>query len=521
MKKLFTIFLLMFAFSISKSQINIEPPTDDAFIYEYQQVTNFGSSSNLIQGLDVSGYESRILIKWDLSSLPSCITIDDAQIRLDQTTTDPAITVDIYRINESWNESQVNWSNQPTNITWVGSYTFNNTVGLKYIPVTTLVNYWNTNNNSNYGIILHTNSSLSANGDIHAFDSKEASSADPRLIITYTSGGTASTDPSGINSTPNPPTICSGKTVQLAVSGGSLGTGAQWKWYKGSCGGIYVDAGINIAVSPTSTTTYYVRAEGDCNTTSCASITVTVIPNPSAIATTQQHTTCGNNNGSVTASGGVSCSWSGGLGNVCTKTGVAAGTYTVTITDSNGCTDTDQTTVNSSTAPSTPPNPTSNSPQPDSVTITRSGTPPSGETWYWQGTSCGTNTSLGSGTTYNATSSDTYYIRAYKSSGSCWSSGCGSTSVIVGIKEIEFLNYFNIHPNPTPGTFILEMELTKLTNFEIKILNILGQVVYEEKLRDISGKYQKAINMSNSSKGIYNLQLINNEEVLNKKIILQ
>src|SRR5205085_9791387 len=59
-----------------------------------------------------------------------------------------------------------------------------------------------------------------------------------------------------------------------------------------------------------------------------------------------------------------------------------------------------------------PANPTSNSPQSGSVAITRSGSPPPGEVWYWQNTSCGTSTGYGSGSTYNATASGTYYIRS-------------------------------------------------------------------------------------------------------------
>lgn len=88
--------------------------------------------------------------------------------------------------------------------------------------------------------------------------------------------------------------------------------------------------------------------------------------------------------------------------------------------------------VTYTTTASTPPNSTSNSPQCGIVTITRSGTPPGGETWYWQGTLCGTSTSFGSGSTFTVTSSGTYYIRAYNSTGNCWSVGCGSVSVTVG-----------------------------------------------------------------------------------------
>lgn len=74
-------------------------------------------------------------------------------------------------------------------------------------------------------------------------------------------------------------TICNGSSTSLTVSGGSLGTGASWSWYSGSCAGTPVGTGNSINVSPTSNTTYYVKAVGTCNTTACASQTVTVETN--------------------------------------------------------------------------------------------------------------------------------------------------------------------------------------------------------------------------------------------------
>jgi len=70
-----------------------------------------------------------------------------------------------------------------------------------------------------------------------------------------------------------------GNATSLSVSGGSLGTGAQWRWYSGSCGGTPAGTGTTISVSPTSATTYYARAEGTCNTTACASVTVNLCVN--------------------------------------------------------------------------------------------------------------------------------------------------------------------------------------------------------------------------------------------------
>ncbi|MBK7432715.1 MAG: T9SS type A sorting domain-containing protein [Chitinophagaceae bacterium] len=78
------------------------------------------------------------------------------------------------------------------------------------------------------------------------------------------------------SATKNKDNICAGFSVNLGITGGSLGTGGSWKWYSGSCGGTLVGTGSSISVSPTATTTYYVRAEGDCNNTACQQVTITI-----------------------------------------------------------------------------------------------------------------------------------------------------------------------------------------------------------------------------------------------------
>jgi hypothetical protein len=66
----------------------------------------------------------------------------------------------------------------------------------------------------------------------------------------------------------------------LSVSGGLLGTGASWKWYSVSCGGTLIGTGSSVTVGPTVDTTYFVRADGTCNSTTCVSVGVTVNPLP-------------------------------------------------------------------------------------------------------------------------------------------------------------------------------------------------------------------------------------------------
>lgn len=76
------------------------------------------------------------------------------------------------------------------------------------------------------------------------------------------------------------PIICVGESSALSVDGGGLGTDAEWNWYAGDCTGTPFGTGETITVNPVINTTYFVQAIGECNTTTCASITILVSPDP-------------------------------------------------------------------------------------------------------------------------------------------------------------------------------------------------------------------------------------------------
>ena len=96
------------------------------------------------------------------------------------------------------------------------------------------------------------------------------------LVSILVSTLSLSGDPTAINAAPTASICPGGGPVNLSVLGGSLGAGADWQWYSGTCGGTSSGSGLSISVSPAVTTTYYARAEGTCGTTNCASLTVVV-----------------------------------------------------------------------------------------------------------------------------------------------------------------------------------------------------------------------------------------------------
>ncbi|MCG3167509.1 MAG: hypothetical protein POELPBGB_03301 [Bacteroidia bacterium] len=143
-----------------------------------------------------------------------------------------------------------------------------------------------------------------------------------------------------------PTTICVGQSSILSVTG-TLGTGATWNWYTGSCGGTLVGQGVSISVNPTSSTTYYVRAIGTCNATSCTSTSVSVNPLPGVSFASPGGPYCANQTTPVSLSAapsGGTFSGNGVIGSTFTPANAAVGnnTLTYTYTDGNGCTNSAQ-----------------------------------------------------------------------------------------------------------------------------------------------------------------------------------
>jgi hypothetical protein len=113
-----------------------------------------------------------------------------------------------------------------------------------------------------------------------------------------------STAPTGISVTND--NTCQGTGKTLTVQGGSLGDGANWHWSDDAGFGTSIGTGVSIVVDPAVSTTYYVRAEGDCNTTTSVSALVTVkAPStaPTGIAVTDDNT-CQGTAKALTVQGG-------------------------------------------------------------------------------------------------------------------------------------------------------------------------------------------------------------------------
>ena len=192
-------------------------------------------------------------------------------------------------------------STQP-NITFSNPQNYGVNINYNINAGTTQKIYVNANSSSNLGV-----STASVGTFTYNLVSVENGLGPPSCLssisgnatVTVSNGSVAPTGITGTNS------ICSGSSTTLTLTGGTAAGGTA-RWYSGSCGGTFVGSGNSISVSPTSNTTYYVRYEGGCNTTACASRTVTINGASVAPTTISAPTTiCLGSSTSLTVSGGV------------------------------------------------------------------------------------------------------------------------------------------------------------------------------------------------------------------------
>ena len=209
----------------------------DTYINEGSNQDNYGTSTSLLIDKDTGELgKSRILLQFDLSTIPANATITSATLQLNATGNE-GFAINVYEVTEQWQEGAgggdngtANWDERLPDTPWDTSDDLTHggvdknkivatldtpTAGLHSWDITTLAQDWYTGDLTNYGLMLASPDGGSGTAN---YESRETNNR-PQLIISYT------TDVNTAPSLDTGPTLALDTIVQDSGSpSGKVGT---------------------------------------------------------------------------------------------------------------------------------------------------------------------------------------------------------------------------------------------------------------------------------------------------------
>ncbi len=321
-----------------------------------------------------------------------------------------------------------------------------------------------------------------------------------------------------VNPNPSPLTISANGATTFCAGGSVIltaGSALNWLW---SPGGATTQA---ITVTTSGSYTVTTSNVNSCTSTSTAT-DVTVNPNPvqPSISANGSTTFCAGGSVILTSSSATSYLWSPGGATTQAITATANGSYTVTIGNVNNCTSTSTATdVTVNLNPTASFTFTQNDPTIDFNGSASGGTP--GYTYAWDFGDGGSGT--GAITSHTYASANTYTVElCVTDANSCTNCTTQPVTILtIGIDNNSSINELNIFPNPANDVLNIVFNMATTENVEVKLMNSVGQLVFNEKLNQFSGNYNKQLNIASYATGNYMLQVVSDSGIINRKIVVK
>ena len=89
------------------------------------------------------------------------------------------------------------------------------------------------------------------------------------------------------------------------------------------------------------------------------------------------------------------------------------------------------------------------------------------------------------------------------------------------VTDIEEIERLTVSPNPNSGLFYLDMELSKLIDLDLQVMDIHGRLILEDRIINMGKEVNKIIDLADTPTGTYLLRLISGDQVRNVKIVVQ
>lgn len=96
-----------------------------------------------------------------------------------------------------------------------------------------------------------------------------------------------------------------------------------------------------------------------------------------------------------------------------------------------------------------------------------------------------------------------------------------SASEMRKTENFKGLSGLNFYPNPNNGRFNLQFKLAETGDANVAIYDLQGNIIYNETIPNFKGAYNKAIDLSNQTKGVYIVRITQNGRSLTKKLKIE
>jgi hypothetical protein len=92
---------------------------------------------------------------------------------------------------------------------------------------------------------------------------------------------------------------------------------------------------------------------------------------------------------------------------------------------------------------------------------------------------------------------------------------------LIRMESTSQIKNLDISPTPSRDIFNIRFISEKIQDLSVRVINIMGELVYQEKANQFIGEYTKQIDLTDNSKGVYFLEITTDNNVVNRKIIIQ
>ena len=91
---------------------------------------------------------------------------------------------------------------------------------------------------------------------------------------------------------------------------------------------------------------------------------------------------------------------------------------------------------------------------------------------------------------------------------------------LIRVEASNSIRNLDVYPNPSRDIFNISFDVEKAQDLEIRIINVIGEVLYLQEKEKFVGTFIKQIDLAKNPKGIYFLEIETSDGTVNKKIVL-